>query len=143
VISFASGLAAGCLMGVGATFILLLLLGALSDAPSKTLKQFSLAGIAISSATILIMAALFYEMHMPKYVAMLLFLCVLLLIARQGVLLTSTICSGLATIILSWWFFPPTDSILVAEKDDRLALILFFVISIVVCQLISVKKRIA
>ena len=133
----------GFLVGVGATFVLLLLLGTLSDKPGNTFKQFSLAGIAISSVTILIMAALFYEVHMPKYIAMLLFLCALLLIARQGVLLTSTICSGLATIILSWWFFPPTDSILVAEKDDRLALILFFVISIVVCQLMSTKKKFA
>jgi K+-sensing histidine kinase KdpD len=140
VLSFAVGIATGCLIGVSGTLILLFITGAGSKQISCARWQVSAHGFAIALLPILLVAWAAYTVKLGITVPVLLLLLTVLVIAGTINLAASLFATLAAAVVLSF-LLPPRETIAIARPRDRWILTLFLLIAVVGSRLIAAKTK--
>jgi len=122
--SYMAGVATGCLIGVWATIILLLVVGALPDRVPRFTQQISATAVAPALAMVLALAAGCYYFHLGKNASVLLMLLAVLAVAEFTEFTTSLVVSAAAAIVVAFAFLSP-GTLRIERPKDRLLLALF------------------
>jgi K+-sensing histidine kinase KdpD len=138
---FTAGLAAGCLLGVFGTFLMLTIGAAFSAERARLFRLRSLPGTFLSALALLLIAAFCHELKIGKDASMLLLLLAVLGISKLEGLLSGLIATAIAALILVLWFFPPVGSFVVKSSSDRLALALFLLLATLGSRLLGRRER--
>jgi K+-sensing histidine kinase KdpD len=135
---FLAGLITGCLVGVVATLLLLVVVAGSHGAEHPTSNQKPDRRVFFATLGLLAVCGASYAMNLEKSALITLLLSVLL-IAKLGGTKRGIAAAGLAAGMLAW-FLPPNGSLWVSGLDNRLALILFILGTIVGSILMEGKK---
>jgi two-component system sensor histidine kinase KdpD len=138
--SFAAGLVAGCLLGVGGTFLLLSIGVAFSVDGTRMFRVRSLPGTLLSTIALLCIAAFCHRLGIGKDASMLLLLLAVLGVSRLEGLVNGLIATAIAALTLGFWFLPPVGSMTITSSSDRLALALFLLIATLGSRLIGRRE---
>src|SRR5258708_10756426 len=118
--SFAAGLVAGCLLGVGGTFLLLSIGVAFSVDGTRMFRVRSLPGTLLSTIALLCIAAFCHRLGIGKDASMLLLLLAVLGVSRLEGLVNGLIATAIAALTLGFWFLPPVATFTIPTSTYRL-----------------------
>jgi K+-sensing histidine kinase KdpD len=129
---FSSGLIVGCLIGVVAVLVVLILAaealivvvfaGARTEERNQS-RLVSHGKVFFAALMLLTICGGCYSLNLEKS-ALLAFLFSVLLIAKLGGSLRGIVAAGIASLMLAW-YLPPTGTLWVSGLDNQLALALF------------------
>ena len=121
--SFVAGLVTGCLIGVVATLLLLMIIAGAKGSESTPAGQIPNRKVFLAALALLAICGVCYTLNLEKSALLALLLSVLLL-AKLGGSKRGIVAAGIAAVMLAW-FLPPNGSLSVIGLDNRLALALF------------------
>ena len=133
---FAAGVATGILVGVGGTFVILLVVGALSSKRSEGRSQLSLFKLGCVTAAILAIFSVCHALKIGNGALIVFLLVAVIATAKLGGVAYGLVASSLAAIGLSW-ILPPDGSLKVSNTGDRLTLAVFLLVTILVSRLVG------
>ncbi len=133
---FAAGVATGILVGVGGTFLILLLVGALSSKRSEGSSQLSLFKLGCVTAAILAIFSVCHALKIGNGVLIVFLLVAVIATAKLGGVAYGLVASSLAAVGLSW-ILPPDGSLRISNTSDRLTLAVFLLVTILVSRLVG------
>jgi two-component system, OmpR family, sensor histidine kinase KdpD len=137
---FVAGLATGCLLGVGGTFLLILLATALSNKRPHLADELSPRGLVYPVLVLFAVAGISYLLGLDKAAVMPLLLLGVLAIAKLEGLAKGIGASAFAAGMLSFLFMPPIGSLKVTRPNDQLSLALFLLSAIFATRLAGKAK---
>jgi len=121
--SFVAGLVTGCLIGIVATLLVLMIIAGAKGTESASAVQVPNRKVFLAALALLAACAVCYTFNLEKSALLALLLSVLLL-AKLGGSKRGIVAAGIAAVMLAW-FLPPNGSLSVIGLDNRLALALF------------------
>jgi len=133
---FAAGVATGLLVGVSGTFLILLVVGALTSKSSESKSELSLFKLACVTAAILAIFILCHGLKTGNGVLMVFLLAAVIATAKLGGVAYGLAASSLAVAGLSW-ILPPDGSLRVSNTGDRLTLAVFLLITILASRFVG------
>ncbi len=133
---FAAGVATGILVGVGGTFLILLLVGALTSKRSEGRSQLSLFKLGCVTAAILAIFSVCHALKIGNGVLIVFLLVAVIATAKLGGVAYGLVASSLAAVGLSW-ILPPDGSLRISNTSDRLTLAVFLLVTILVSRLVG------
>ncbi len=137
--SFMMGLLTGCMVGVGGTLFLLILI-AQTNRQRDMVNELSPRRVVFSTVALFSVAGVSYTLELDKTSATLLLLLSVLVIARVAGIKGGIAASVVAAVLLSFLFLPPIGSLWVISPGNRFALALFLLITVVGSRLVGEEK---
>ena len=133
---FAEGVATGLLVGVSGSFLLLLLVGALTESRPGRATHLSLLRLACVATGVFVIFFLSHILGIPKDALMLFLLLCVIATAKFLGATYGLFASAFAALGLSW-ILPPDGSLRVSSSSDRLSLALFIFVTIAASRLMG------
>ena len=133
---FAAGVATGILVGVGGTFLILLVVGALTSKRSEGRSELTLFKLGCVTGAILAIFSICHALKIGNGVLIIFLLVAVITTAKLGGVAYGLVASSLAAIGLSW-ILPPDGSLKISNTSDRLTLAVFLLVTILVSRLVG------
>jgi len=137
---FAAGVATGLLFGVSGTFLILLLVGALTNKRSEGTRELSLFKLGCVTVSILAIFSICQSLRIGNGILTIFLLAAVIATAKLGGVAYGLVASLLAAAGLSW-ILPPDGSLKVSNTGDRLMLAVFLLVTILVSRLVGKRKN--
>jgi K+-sensing histidine kinase KdpD len=133
---FAAGVATGILVGVGGTFLILLVVGALTSKRSENRSELTLFKLGCVTGAILAIFSICHALKIANGVLIIFLLVAVITTAKLGGVAYGLVASSLAAVGLSW-ILPPDGSLKISNTSDRLTLAVFLLVTILVSRLVG------
>jgi K+-sensing histidine kinase KdpD len=140
MISFVSGVATGCLIGVSVT-LLLLLLPPLSSYHDDGINDISPRRLVLAAVALFVVFGLSHALKLDMAAAVLLVLLIVRVIVQLGGIRIGLAASVIAAVVIAFRYLPPIGSIRIAQPNDRFVLILFLLIAVFGTRFVEKRKR--
>ena len=138
--SYLAGAATGCLVGVSATFLMLILSSIIPE-PHPITERYSIKIFATVTIAVLAITSTSYLLGLTQAVTVLFLLFSVLAIAEVIGMTVSLVAAGVGALALSIWFLPPIGSPTIGKPTDRLLVALFLIGAMIFSRKKSIEGR--
>lgn len=139
---FAAGVATGILAGVSGTFVILLVVGALTSKRTEVKGELSLFKLVCVSASVLAIFSLCQGLKINNGILMVFLLAAVIATAKLGGVAYGLVATSLAAVGLCW-IMPPDGSLKISHTSDRLILAVFLLITVLASRLVGRRTNLA